>query len=80
MADIMCVEETVGLQQEQERMELSTQRVLESRGRLRLIETTNPTLGVGYAVKDGSLGLWSGDSLAEARAKFAQAARDFRAQ
>lgn len=50
-----------------------TQRILKKRGRLVLVETTNPLMGVGYAVRKGSLGLWSGDSLAEAERQFAEA-------
>jgi hypothetical protein len=50
-----------------------TQRILKKRGRLVLVETTNPLTGVGYAVKKGSLGLWNGDSLAEAERQFAKA-------
>jgi hypothetical protein len=30
-------------------------------------------MGVGYSVRIGSLGLWSGDSLAEAERQFEQA-------
>ncbi|MGN6058170.1 MAG: hypothetical protein ACTHOI_06260 [Sphingomicrobium sp.] len=53
----------------------STQRVLKSRGRVSLIETANPAMGVGYSVKMGRLGLWSGDNLAEAEAQFEKSTR-----
>lgn len=54
-------------------MARSTQRVLKRRGRASLIETANPAMGVGYSVKIGSLGLWSGDSLSDAEKQFEQA-------
>ena len=54
-------------------MAKSTQRVLKRRGRVSLIETANPAMGVGYSVKIGSLGLWSGESLADAEKHFEQA-------
>jgi hypothetical protein len=54
-------------------MAKSTQRVLKRRGRVSLIETANPAMGVGYSVKIGSLGLWSGESLADAEKQFEQA-------
>lgn len=50
-----------------------TQRILKQRGRLILIETTNPLMGVGYAVRKGNLGLWSGDSFTEAEQEFEKA-------
>jgi hypothetical protein len=51
-------------------MALSSQRVLKRNGRVALVETANPILGVGYSVRIGSLGLWNGDSLAEAEKQF----------
>lgn len=51
----------------------SSYRVLKRRGRVILIETANPAMGIGYSVKIGNLGLWSGGSLAEAEAQFEQA-------
>ena len=54
-------------------MARSTQRVLKRRGRVSLIETANPPMPVGYSVKIGSLGLWSGDSLSDAEKQFEQA-------
>ena len=50
-----------------------TQRILKRRGRLVLVETTNPMMGVGYAVRNGNLGLWRGESLAEAEQEFEKA-------
>ena len=54
-------------------MALSSQRVLKRNGRVALVETANPILGVGYSVRIGSLGLWNGDSLAEAEKQFEMA-------
>lgn len=54
-------------------MARSTQRVLKRRGRVSLIETANPATGVGYSVKIGSLRLWSGESLVDAKKQFEQA-------
>jgi hypothetical protein len=48
-------------------MARSSQRVLKRLGRVALIETADPAMGVGYSVRIGTLGLWSGDSLAEAK-------------
>lgn len=50
-----------------------TQRILKRRGRLVLVEATNPLMGVGYAVRNGNLGLWNGDSLIEAEREFEKA-------
>ena len=50
-----------------------THRILKQRGRLVLVETTNPLMGVGYAVRNGSLRLWSGDNLIEAEREFEKA-------
>ena len=50
-----------------------TERILKRRGRLVLVETTNPLMGVGYAVRTGNLGLWNGDSLVEAEREFEKA-------
>lgn len=55
-------------------MARSTFRVLKRRGRVTLIESANPGMGVGYVVRRAGLGIWSGESLAEAEAKFADAA------
>jgi len=44
-------------------------------GAVRLIEAGTPASGVGYSVKIGALGLWSGDSLADAERRFEQATR-----
>jgi ubiquinone/menaquinone biosynthesis C-methylase UbiE len=49
------------------------QRILKRRGRLVLVETTNPPIGVGYAVRNGNLGPWNGDSLAQAEQEFEKA-------
>jgi hypothetical protein len=38
-----------------------------------LVETRNPAAGIGYSVRIGSLGLWSGDNLAEAERQFEEA-------
>ena len=54
-------------------MPSSTKRILKQRGRIKLIETTNPLMGIGYSVWDRSLGLWSGESLSEAERQFDQA-------
>ena len=54
-------------------MTRSSQRVLKRLGRVALMETANPAMGVGYSVRIGALGLWSGDSLAEAEKQFDQA-------
>ena len=50
-----------------------TQRILKRRGRLVLIETTNPVTGVGYLVRKGNSRLWNGDSLTEAQGEFEKA-------
>jgi hypothetical protein len=54
-------------------MARSTQRVLKRSGRVSLIETANPAVGVGYSVRIGSLGLWSGESLSDAEKHFEEA-------
>ena len=54
-------------------MARSSQRILKRKGRVSLIEAANPVMGVGYSVKIGTLGLWSGDNLAEAEKQFEQA-------
>ena len=51
-------------------MATSTHRVLKRHRRLVLVETANPANGIGYSVRDGSLGIWSGDSLADAEQQF----------
>ena len=56
-------------------MALSNQRILMQRGQLRLIESSNPALGVSYAVSKGSLGIWRGQSLVEAERRFRAAVR-----
>lgn len=53
----------------------SVQRVLKRRGRVVLIETRNRA-GIGYAVRIGSLALWSGDRLADAEHQFEQATQE----
>ena len=52
----------------------STFRILKRHRRLTLVETANPVVGMGYSVREGSLGLWSGDDLAEAEKQFEFAA------
>jgi hypothetical protein len=56
-------------------MTRSSQRVLKRYGRVALVETANPAMGVGYSVRIGSLGLWNGDNLTEAEKQFEQATR-----
>ena len=51
-------------------MALSTFRILKRHRRLTLVETANPATGLGYSVRDGSLGLWSGSDLNEAEKHF----------
>lgn len=51
----------------------SSHRMLKRKGRVSVVATANPAMGIGYSVKVGTLGLWSGDSLAEAERQFAQA-------
>ena len=51
----------------------SSHRILKRKGRVSLVETANPAMGIGYSVKVGTLGLWSGGDLAEAEKQFAQA-------
>lgn len=51
-------------------MTRGTFRVLKRSGRVALIETANPAWGVGYSVRIGSLGLWSGSDLDEAQQQF----------
>lgn len=47
-------------------MALGNYRILKSKGRVTLVETANPVIGVGYSVRSHGVGLWSGDELAEA--------------
>ena len=54
-------------------MTLSNQRILMQRGRIKLIETSNPVTGVAYAVSNGSIGIWRGESFVEAKNQFKQA-------
>jgi hypothetical protein len=54
-------------------MPVSSHRILKRRGRVVLVETGNPVMGIGYSVRIGSLGLWSGGDLAEAERQFEQA-------
>lgn len=54
----------------------STYRVLKRRGRVTLVEAANPGFGVGYSVRDHSLGLWSGQDIAEAERQFERAIAD----
>lgn len=51
-------------------MAKNTYRVLKRRGRVTLIETANPGIGVGYAVRNAGLVVWSGESLADGEAQF----------
>ena len=51
-------------------MALGHHRIVKSKGRVILVETANPAMGVGYAVRSRSVGLWSGDSLTEAEKQF----------
>lgn len=51
----------------------STQRVLMRKGRVSLVETAIPSMGIGYSVRMGTLGLWAGGDLAEAERQFEQA-------
>ena len=60
-------------------MTRSTQRVLKRRGRVALIETANPVLGIGYSLRIGRLGLWNGESLEEAEKEFEKATAALRA-
>jgi hypothetical protein len=62
-----------GAKRPEAKMVLSAQRVLKRQGRLVLVETSNPTMGVGYSIKVGDMGLWSGDSLSEAEQQFTRA-------
>lgn len=57
-------------------MARSTYRVLKRSRRVILVEAPNPVLGIGYSVRNGSLGLWSGNNLAEAEQNFEQAVKD----
>lgn len=59
-------------------MAMSMHRILKRHRRLVLVETANPDLGIGYSVRDGSLGVWAGDNLADAEQQFSQIARDAR--
>lgn len=52
---------------------LSSHRVFRRKGRVSLIETANPLMGIGYPVKIGTLVLWSGGELDEAETQFVQA-------
>ena len=51
-------------------MALSMFRVLKRHRRVTLVETANPAVGMGYSVREGSLGIWSGDDRAEADRQF----------
>ena len=53
----------------------SSHRVLKRKGRIALVETANPAIGNLYSVRIGTLGLWSGDNLADAERQFEQATR-----
>ena len=57
-------------------MALSAQRVLKCRRGVTLIEAANPVSGVNYSIRNGSLGIWSGESLTEAELQFEQAVSD----
>lgn len=54
----------------------SSFRVLKRNGRITLVETANPALGIGYSVRDGSLGLWAGIDKTEAERQFDLASAD----
>jgi len=56
-------------------MPVNAQRILKRRGRVVLVETGNPVMGIGYSVRIGGLGLWTGDKLADAERQFEQATR-----
>ena len=56
-------------------MARSTYRVLKRLGQVTLIETANPGMGVAYAVRHGGLGIWRGESLADAEVQFESATR-----
>ena len=56
-----------------QQMALSRHRVIRRKGRISLIEVANPKMGVGYSLKIGTLGLWSGSELAEGEKQFEQA-------
>jgi hypothetical protein len=51
---------------------------LKRRGSIRLVETTNPVMGVTYTVWDRSLGLWRGTDLVEAEREFDRAQPNLR--
>lgn len=51
-------------------MALGTFRILKRYRRLTLVESANPVTGVGYSVRDGSLGVWSGADRREAELQF----------
>ena len=48
-------------------------RILRRKGRLVLVETANPVMGVGYSVRMGTVGLWSGGDRSEAERQFDKA-------
>ncbi len=52
-----------------------THRVLKRRGRIMLLETANPAMGIGYVVRNGSLSVWNGADLLEAERQFEDAAK-----
>lgn len=54
-------------------MPVSSRRVLKRQGKVVLVETANPRLGVGYSVWNRDLGLWSGKNLDEAERQFEEA-------
>jgi hypothetical protein len=51
----------------------SSFRVLKRHRRITLVESANPAIGLGYSVREGSLGLWSGADRDEAERQFERA-------
>jgi hypothetical protein len=51
----------------------STYRVLKRKGRISLIRTSHPKMGIAYSVKIGTLRLWSGEELGLAEEEFERA-------
>lgn len=51
-------------------MATNTYRVLKRRGRVILIETANRASGIAYAVRNSGVAVWTGESLADAEARF----------
>ena len=51
-------------------MALGIYRILKRHRRLTLVESANPSIGLVYSVREGSLGLWSGTDESEAERQF----------